>query len=295
MKINPLYLKEEDLKNLKEIGRGTDGIVYKPKNSKNELYKIYYNKVENKNKPTILEAVDSNGVRIHNPEHKFTTVAKQKKYQTKYIDQEGVKIYGIGAVEKAIERQENIKRTQLQKRPIYIDGHFHGTVLYHHKRQMPFYLLKSFPKKTQTRVLKELLQSEEELLDNYIYHIDLGLQPRTNYKTANVLLSCFGLHPNIIDIDGKSAIYTEGYNENLYYQSLGSYKTLVAQILFDIDLLKLEEEDLEFKKEFLQQQYPNQDIETIISHTDVTPNQLYQFLASMENATPEKPKRYTKH
>lgn len=78
MKINPLYLKEEDLKILKEIGRGTDGIVYKPKNSKNELYKIYYNKVENKNKPTILEAVDSNGVRIHNPEHKFTTVAKQK-------------------------------------------------------------------------------------------------------------------------------------------------------------------------------------------------------------------------
>ncbi len=54
MKINPLYLKEEDLKILKEIGRGTDGIVYKPKNSKNELYKIYYNKVENKNKPTIL-------------------------------------------------------------------------------------------------------------------------------------------------------------------------------------------------------------------------------------------------
>ena len=89
-------------------------------------------------------------------------------------------------------------------------------------------------------------------MDNFIYPRDLALQPYTDYRTSNVLLSFSRkLTPNIIDIDGRSAIYTDDYNEDFYYTALNSYKNLVMQILFDIDIMKLNVIDLEYFSDLL--------------------------------------------
>ena len=212
MKIEPLYLKKADVIKLQkrdlEIGRGNDGIVYKTGiSNSDELYKLYFRKSKIGSEPCYLELVDEKDA--------------------------------VDNIYKAIDRQSYVKRTKLQKRPIYINNRFRGVVIHYHKRQIPIYFLKSCPLKIQIVVLKELLVSIEELLDNFIYPRDLALQPYTDYRTSNVLLSFSRkLTPNIIDIDGRSVIYTDDYNEDFYYTALNSYKNLVMQILFDIDIMK---------------------------------------------------------
>lgn len=262
MEIKPLHLTKEDIDKLKrrhlELGRGTDGIVYKTGNIKtrNILYKIYLRSYEH-----LLpnygaqQSLDENGVKIIKNKEQLRNIYDKTRFQTCYIDSEGVKINGVDAIYKAIERQKYVTRTKLQQQPIYIDNHFGGTVLYYHRNQLPMYLLKSFPRKTQIKVLQELLLSVEELLENNIYHIDLGLQAHTNYKKANVLISRSpNPHPNIIDIDGKSAIYTETFNQQAYQQSLRTYKNLMVQILFDIDPAKLDNLDYFYFTDRLAQQ-----------------------------------------
>lgn len=225
MKIEPLYLKKANVINLQkrdlEIGRGNDGIVYKTGiSNSDELYKLYFRKSKIGSEPCYLELVDEKDA--------------------------------VDNIYKAIDRQSYVKRTKLQKRPIYINNRFRGVVIHYHKKQIPIYFLKSCPLKIQIVVLKELLVSIEELLDNFIYPRDLALQPYTDYRTSNVLLSFSRkLTPNIIDIDGRSAIYTDDYNEDFYYTALNSYKNLVMQILFDIDIMKLNVIDLEYFSDLL--------------------------------------------
>lgn len=291
MRTEPLYLTEKDIELLKyrnlEIGRGSDGIVYKTGNyhTKNDLYKIYYSTseaIKRAHNPGIL---DKNGVRVIKNKEQLRNIYGNLSIKTNYIDEEGVRINGINAVNQAIERQKYIQRTKLQKRPIYIDNHFGGTVLHYHKKQLPMYILKSLSKKTQIKVLKELLLAVEELVNNYVYHIDLGFQPKTNYKKANVLISCTpSLHPNIIDIDGKSAIYTENYNEYYYYKSLATYKNLVMQILFDIDIINITKLDFDYLKiNLLNQNIPSKYMDSLLlmdKKMDIP--ELKEFLNEME-------------
>lgn len=258
MNIEPLHLTEKDIKVLDycnlELGRGTDGIVYTTGSyrNRNDLYKIYFHDSDTIKRINNSELLDKNGVKIIRDRQQLKNICNNHndtRFKTNYIDNEGVRINGIDAINMAIERQKYIQRTRLQKRPILVDDHFRGTVLHYHKRQMPLYILKSFPRKIQIKVLKELLLAVWELLDNYVYHIDLGFQSKNDLKKANVLISCKpNLQPNIIDIDGKSAIYTEEYNEYYYYKSLGTYKNLMLQILFDIDIIDIEDIDFDYLK-----------------------------------------------
>lgn len=259
MHVSPLYLTKEDVKSLEkrhlEIGRGTDGIVYKTGNKKtsNILYKIYYHSPILLEDPKYQKIFDNDGVNIAD-NRQFLNNKDVSSFHTSYYNQDGVRDFGIEAIYKAIERQQYIKRTQLQKQPIFINGRFGGTVLHYHKRHIAIHNLNMYPTTIQIRVLKELLLAVEELLKNYIYHIDLSLKPERNYKEANVLIS-LGLnpHPAIIDIDGKSAIYTETENKYYYYKSLLSFKALIMGILFEIDIDNLEELDYDYLENKLKQ------------------------------------------
>ena len=108
MKIEPLYLKKADVINLQkrdlEIGRGNDGIVYKTGiSNSDELYKLYFRKSKIGSEPCYLELVDEKDA--------------------------------VDNIYKAIDRQSYVKRTKLQKRPIYINNRFRGVVIHYHKKK----------------------------------------------------------------------------------------------------------------------------------------------------------------
>lgn len=245
MAINPLYLTEKDLQMMKEIGRGTDGIVYKSPHiqNRNILFKIYHHPPALAENPSYKKVYDEAGVNIADNRALYRQ-NNYSRYHTTYYNSDGVKINGVEAVYKAIERQQYITRTKLQKRPIYIGKNFRGTVLHYHKRAIAIHNLIFFPISVQIKVLKELLLAVKELLENYIYHIDLSLKPEKNYKEANVLLTLNPFpRPAIIDIDGKSAIYTESKVIQYQQQSLLSLKALITEILFGIDIEKIDDLD----------------------------------------------------
>lgn len=249
--IEPLYLTNADIKLLEEkkleLGHGTDGIVFKTGQSetKDILYKIYYN--HPKNYDYLYQKIyDKEGVNIADNRN-FFRKTNASRFKTSYYNKDGVRIYGIDAVYKAIERQENISRTHLQKRPIMVDNHFGGTVLHYHRHHIPIFNMRMFPLKMQIDIFKELILAVQELIENNIYHVDLSLKPETNFRDANVLISIKRKpKPAIIDVDGKSAIYTEAPNAEYKLRCLRTLKDLIVNILFDINYEKMEPLDYEF-------------------------------------------------
>lgn len=119
-------------------------------------------------------------------------------------------------------------------------------------------------------MLKELLLSVQELLDHNIYHIDLGIKPEC-IKNTNVFLSLFPkVKPEIIDIDGKSAVYTEQKNSKYYEKSLKSYKNLMTYLLFDIDAEVLEDLDYEYEREnLIKKNVPREYVDSILNYEEV--------------------------
>ena len=102
--------------------------------------------------------------------------------------------------------------------------------------------------------MKEVLISVKELLDNYIYHVDLSNSPYSKKLFINnegvtehlghshVLVNPFTLKPNIIDLDGKSTVYMEHYSSD--YEELCMYNLSVLLIEF---LLGLNTDDYDFE------------------------------------------------
>lgn len=257
-RVEPLYLSRKDIEFLEskkyEIGRGTDGVVYRSPNPKEKdiLLKIYLKSFEELKNPNYKVIYDAEGVNIANNKEFFRKIRNPNRYKITYFNKEGLKLNGIEAVYQAIERQPYIKNTHLQKKPIYIDGHFGGTILHYHRHHTAIANLRLFPKQTQINVLKKLVVAVKELLDNNIYHIDLGLKPETQFREANVLISLsLNPIPAIIDIDGKSAIYTESFNQNYYQMSLRSLKDLIVGLLFDIEAESLDDLDIDFLEDEL--------------------------------------------
>lgn len=245
--LEPLYLTSKDIDILKkkklELGRGSDGVIYKTGcfKTRYDLYKIYHHSIDTKS-CNYKQIFDSDGVNIANNRDFLNHNTSYTKMS--YYDKNGVKINGVNAVYQAIERQNNIKRTYLQKRPIYINGHFNGTVLHYHKFCISLSFLQLYPFKIQVWALKELLLSIKELVDNNIYHIDLGFRANDYQKNDNVLISIGKPMPHIIDIDGKSAIYTEMPNLKYYKKTLNSYKGILLGIFFRVNTDNMLDEDL---------------------------------------------------
>lgn len=270
--IEPLFLKKKDIDNLNErnleIGRGTDGIVYKTGHFKtrNELYKIYYSTSSFLDDVRYKQELDAEGVNIADNRRLFNE--KCISNPICYYDKEDVRIAGENAVYNAIERQENINRTYLQKRPIYVGTRFSGAVLHYHRCCVPITYLKACPLRIQLWTLKELLLANKELIDNNIYPVDLKVNPNQP-RTDNVLIS-WGLRPvpHIIDVDGKSAVYTEVPNVHYERKSYFSYKSLLLEILFDVNVETCEEEDLCFKKLELRNEGLSEDMVNSLLYKD---------------------------
>lgn len=228
-KLDPLFLKRNDIEKLKLIGYGKDANVYDAKNGL--LYKIYHKNLLGPHNIFAGAIYDIDGVRIDKPlmSENFKT-----NYLT-YIDKDNIKLFSFLAINGAIKKQEFVDNTFLPLAPIYINNHFEGCVLKYHKYYIGIHNICIGPTILKLKVLKEVLNNVSELLNNNIYHIDLDNKKINNETHSNILISPLG-NVEIIDIDGRSAVYRETKSDLLYELSINSCATLFYEILFDLDI-----------------------------------------------------------
>ncbi len=253
--ISPIYLTDKDLDILKkyEIGHGTDGSVYRvPKkllqSNKGILFKLYHNRTPIYNDSSVI---DEDGVKVYNKATmKVVDYIEPISY---FVDTEEIRLRSKDAIYKAIERQKYISLTDLPKQPLYLNGHFQGCGL-KEQHGTPIHYLSSLPMKKKLKIWKNITMKTQELVDHYIYPTELDNSPFTKTVYRNEfgeeevrfghshILVTHSLNPSLIDLDGKSTIYTEHFSDKYYTKMIRAYNTLLIEFLFTIPLEELENE-----------------------------------------------------
>ena len=250
-----LYLSIEEFNKLKEIGHGTDGCVYKY--SKDTLIKVYHkNLIKFSNNEEILTKRD----KIYKGE-KIPFKGSEANFNYYLNDDNGViKIRSKDALVKAAEKQKYITRTKLPKGAIYINNKCVGAVL-DRINGIQIHKLSSMPLKYRYQIIKSLLLDVDELLKNNIYHIDLSNSPYstkcyTRDKDGNViaikghshvLVNPITKKTNIIDLDGKSTIYTEKYSEKFEKACIDNICTLLIEFLYNVDTDDITDDEIYYE------------------------------------------------
>lgn len=241
-RIEPIYLGISDLDELSkyELGHGTDGGVFRlDKNSLIKLYHMRMKHIEN------LSVVDDSDMKFFD---KSKLEIKKMEEPITYFrySNEDIRIRSKEAIYEAIRRQEDIKRTHLPKNVVYVNGAFAGCVL-KYIRGIQIHKLQSLPLSKRKQIMKEVLLSVKELMDHYIYHVDLSNSPYSKKAFVNnkgetellghshVLVDPFTLKPNIIDLDGKSTIYREHYSEKDERDTMFNVSILLIEFLLRLD------------------------------------------------------------
>ena len=225
--MNKIEISQQELAKLKIIGQGSEGTIYKYNNK--ELLKIYHSYSDCMQLSIKNTLFDKDGVNI-TPIKDYQKKRRQQN-TIQFIDEEGVKLYRKESILKAIEKQKDIHLTKLPEKLVYVDGHLKGCSLYYHHPSSNIYNAMYIPVyRARLKIVKKILEEVQELLDHNIYHIDLCQHPTSESRNTNVLLTSF-LDPQIIDIDGHSAIYSAIKNEK--YQKITEFSlgVLVIELL----------------------------------------------------------------
>ena len=236
-----LDLTEEEFKKIQrhEIGHGTDGVVYKY--HRGYLIKVYRQNIE---ELSILEKTKEYD--RENPP-KF---ALEKSNLTFYFkskdDVNRIRVNKEKAMEYIHEKQLKVVRTHLPKKLVYVDGKFVG-VLLKKVKGIQIHKLTGAPFKIRKKIALEVIEAVKELLENNIYHEDLGNSPfsespspehgtyNPTYGHSHVLLNPFTMKINVIDLEGKSTIYTNYIDKAEEEISLTNLTTLLFEFLFQVD------------------------------------------------------------
>lgn len=220
-----VYLTSDDIKNLKskKINQGTDGTIFRVGNGL--LYKIYHNSTPIENiVSNLFPKTDEEGVKIYEK-----GVLKPLISRPLTLEDDYVKLRAEDAIKLAQAKQKDVKLTTLPLASIYVDNKFKGCVLKDFQYSTSIYNIRFFPLNIRLRIAREVLKRTKELLKNNIYRVDLGGKP---IDKSNVLLNYFPYFaPEIIDNDGRSAIYTEKYVKELYNISIQSLNGIIVEIL----------------------------------------------------------------
>lgn len=251
---NIINISTEQLKKLKQIGSGSDGKVFKYNN--NIVLKFYReNLLKIKEYEGLMQKEDKTYNKIN--KIKWKDINKLHYY---IIDDEKIRIRLNEAINRIVKRQEKLKRNNLPKGPVYFNGKFAGCY-YKKLSGIQIHKLTGLPIKHKYKLIKSLLLDIEELINNNIYHIDLANsylhesylddeEGKSILSTghSHILINPFGKLTNIIDLDGKSTIYTENYSFEYEQMCLVSLCTLLIEFLFAIDTREIKEiDEIEFE------------------------------------------------
>lgn len=256
-KDNIIYLTTEDLQKLKKIGHGTEGSVYEYK--KDLLIKIYHKSIQS----ALTNAENDEDVKIYKKGNVIKTNYYDNDLNYYTYNNESIKLLPKEAIFKAMERQRNIELTTLPVGVVYLDGKFSGCILVRH-RGIQLHKLMGLPLNARKKLFLKVLKANAELLKHNIYHRDLSNSP---YATKYVelpddsIISCGHSHVlynpltdkmNLIDLEGKSTVYTERLEDKYLMQNASDLNALALEFLFKTDYEEhkdnLEELALELEK-----------------------------------------------
>ena len=237
----------------KKIGEGTEGICFR---YGNEIYKIYKKLLEEpKTKIFIEPQYDSDGVRIYKKED-FRNVkySNNPNRLIKYITQDGTVLHNEQALNIAIDRGHKIVGTKIPQKIIYVNGVARGCVYPYYRFTKSIYSAYRKTFKKRLKICRMLLNKVQELIDNNIYPVDLcqkGINNLYDKNYANVLLN-YKNEPILIDLDGKSALYSEVPNELYNKHTCTTLSNLIFEILTREDIQEdYNDEDYDAIRQYL--------------------------------------------
>ncbi len=253
-KIEPIYLTYEEILELlkHEIGHGTDGTVLRYQY--NTLIKIYHSKIHE-----ILKDLErfQDDVKIYKRNRIEKTDQPIVAYFYNEENNEHLRLQKKEAIRFAINKQRNVSRTKLPENMVYIEKLFGGCLL-RRAHGMEIHRLINLPLKYRGYIMLEVIESVRELLENYIYPIDMGnsLYAKDCVVTKNdgtisysghshVFVNLLNRKISIIDLDGHSAIYTDRYNEEFEKKVFFGLCQLLVEFFLDIDVYDMLDKDYE--------------------------------------------------
>ena len=233
----------------KALGSGVDGTVYAMDNK--TVYKFYH---DTSDTVCLIGAgiYDDEGVNIKPWQELMTDnrAVRENKKPINYIDKDGVILSKKAAIIKAAEKQEYVKLTKLPQAPIMIDHRLVGCVYHRYHTIWGIYALGLYPPSVRKKVMRKLYVKLRELYANNIYPVTLAQKDKIHpfsRQGSNVLLG-FGLEPQIIDLDGISAFYSDTFCEaanEAYKKSLSSFSLLALEVISGLDIMD-EDIDVEY-------------------------------------------------
>ena len=237
-----LYLTTLEFKNLKEIGHGTDGSVYLYKNK--FLIKLYHKRIYE-----IMKATKRNNedIKIYTKgKIQYNDYYANDLAYYSYEEENNIKLHPKEGIKKAIERNNFINLTSLPIGIVYLNGRFAGCIIKRHYG-IQIHKLTGLPINMRKRIYLNVLESIKELLKNNVYPIDLANSPFVKKQIilpnqriittghSHILVNPITIKTQLIDLEGKSTIYTEKMNLQFYQQCLDNLKILTLEFLLQID------------------------------------------------------------
>ena len=250
-----IKLTQEELdsiiKNNKQVGVGTEGTCF---NYNGEVYKIYHKTTEEMHTVYNDDQVDEDGTKIYD-KNKPKHFIKEDNRMFKYTDEDGVKLGKIDALNRALAKGYKVTKTKLPTKIILVDGKLKGCVYPYYKHTKSIYSAYRKTYKTRLKICQKLIEQVKELLDNNIYPIDLcqkfGGKNLFDKSVANVLLD-WKNNPIIIDLEGKSTLYTDSYNQSFANTTCYLLATLILEIMTREDIQEdFIEEDMDLIRSYL--------------------------------------------
>ena len=257
-----IELTSEEIESLlkHELSHGTDGRVFRfDRKRLIKLYHKYLNWFKTRN--LVFEDNDDH-VKIYQKGdyNRRNDIFDMFTYYVAEEDGQYIRIHnGSEEIIAAKARQLKVKNTRLPQDAVYIDGKYIGCTLIAIKG-IQIHKLIGLPLVLKKKITKRVLYNVKELMDNYIYHIDLANSPFTkdnyfynelgkleNVGHSHVLVNPITLKPQLIDLDGKSTIYTDSYSQKFEKLSMASFNSLMIEFLLGINLDEYkDEEDLKY-------------------------------------------------
>ena len=254
-----IYITNENgfLKN--KIGEGREAGVYKI--SKDLACKIYYKSSD------IIKDWPDDDASIKTVKPKIFKTPNT--HQSLCYDEEGVRLSFEDVIYEAKSRQKNIKHTSLPLNPIYINGTFRGCIIKFHNNYYPISHFNVLPKKLKYKICYNILEKIKELLKNNIYQIDLYNKQDLIGCHSNIIVNPL-LDAQIIDLDGKSTIYTATFDKAHYQTTLLGFSLLMLEFVYDEDLRDCFEEFYTYQDYYIdffheRKKIPKEYIENILS------------------------------
>lgn len=252
MEKKEINLSIDEILHCPVIGEGSEGIVYQYVD--NILIKIYRKRIYwMKDSLQLLDLpdkiYDKSSLQVKNYQDQFTF---HKRDELDYI-----KLYERDTLAEIGKKRNDVKRTQLPIGPVFISHRFSGC-FFQAVSGIPIHHLMFLPLFYKRKIGRSLIEDIQELVKNFVYPIDLNNSPFSETTILNefghynivrghshVYIKLGKQKTNLIDLDGKSTIYTDYFDETLYQYTLHSLCILLLEFLYGLVYMNEYYEDID--------------------------------------------------